>query len=97
MLHLVPGALALGVYITEAFGWWPSSLIINAGTEPSYGTGALAATALLMLLGSVLAAPIAEDAIFAATCCLGCRQDGAAGDQWLTPRSLPDITCGHHG
>jgi membrane protease YdiL (CAAX protease family) len=48
----------------EAFVWWPTSLIINTGTEPSYGTGALAATALLMLLGSVLTAPMVEECYF---------------------------------
>jgi len=49
---------------SEAFGWWPAWLIIDSGTEPNYSTGALAATALLMLLGTVIAAPIVEECYF---------------------------------
>jgi uncharacterized protein len=71
LLEVALGALAFLVtgpitrwLRTEAFGWWPESLIINAGTEPTYSTSALAATALLMLLGSVLAAPIVEECYF---------------------------------
>ena len=48
LLEVALGALAFLVIgpitrwlRTEAFSWWPSSLIINSGTEPSYGTGAV--------------------------------------------------------
>jgi uncharacterized protein len=47
-----------------AFGWWPASWAIDSGTQPNYSTGALAATALLMLLGTVLAAPLVEECYF---------------------------------
>jgi uncharacterized protein len=63
LAFLVAGPLA-GWLRADVFAWWPTSLMINSGTEPSYGTGALAATALLMLLGSVLAAPIVEEYYF---------------------------------
>jgi len=71
LLEVVLGALAFlltgpltGWLRAKASGWWPSSLIIDSGTQQSYDTGALAATALLMLLGSVLAAPIVEECYF---------------------------------
>jgi len=71
LLEVVLGALAFlvaapltGWLRAEVFGWWPASLITDPGTQPSYGTGALTATALLMLLGSVLAAPVVEEYYF---------------------------------
>jgi hypothetical protein len=104
LLEVVLGVLAFLVTgpITrwlraEAFGWWPESLIIDSGTQPTYSNSALAATALLMLLDRSLRLRPWRSAIFAATCCRECRRNGAAGDRWLTPRSSPGVTSGHHG
>jgi membrane protease YdiL (CAAX protease family) len=71
LLEVVLGALAFLVSgpLTRwlrmaAFGWWPASWVIDSGTQPNYSTGALAATVLLMLLGTVLAAPVVEECYF---------------------------------
>ena len=71
LLEVVLGALAFlvtgpltGWLHVAAFGWWPASWLIDSGTQPNYSTGALAATALLLLLGTVLAAPAVEECYF---------------------------------
>jgi uncharacterized protein len=63
LAFLVTGPLTRWLRMA-AFGWWPASSAIDSGTQPNYSTGALAATALLMLLGTVLAAPLVEECYF---------------------------------
>jgi membrane protease YdiL (CAAX protease family) len=63
LAFLLTGPIARWLRV-EAFGWWPASLIINPGTDPNFSTGALAGTTVLMLVGTVLAAPIVEECYF---------------------------------
>jgi hypothetical protein len=89
MLHLVPGALALGVYI---------AVVPIVGQLGMPTIAALAVSGLLEVVPLQLALPSRHRVLLSRQpAAPGCRQDGAAGDRWLTPRSLPDITCGHHG
>jgi membrane protease YdiL (CAAX protease family) len=46
------------------FGWWPEGWVLDPGTHPGVSRGALVVTALLMLLGSVIAAPVVEERYF---------------------------------
>ena len=48
----------------RAFGWWPQPWAIRLGTDGHYGGRPLMITAVLVLLGSVLVAPIVEEAYF---------------------------------
>jgi membrane protease YdiL (CAAX protease family) len=63
LAFLVTGPLTRWLRVA-AFGWWPASLMIDPGTDPKYSTGALAVTALLLFVGTVLAAPIVEECYF---------------------------------
>jgi hypothetical protein len=67
LLEVVLGGLAFALTTalaqrlrSQAFGWWPQSWIIDAGTHPGYTRQALLTTAVLMLLGSVIAAPVVD-------------------------------------
>src|SRR4051794_31061308 len=47
-----------------AFGWWPSAWALDLGNHDGYTRGAQLATALLLLLGTVLVAPLVEELYF---------------------------------
>jgi membrane protease YdiL (CAAX protease family) len=71
LLEVVLAALAFALTAplarllrTEAFGWWPASWVLDPGTHAGYSTHALAATALLMVIGTVLVAPTVEECYF---------------------------------
>jgi uncharacterized protein len=49
---------------TQVFPWWPAAWALDTGTHGGFGREALIVTALLMLLGSVIAAPIVEEHYF---------------------------------
>jgi uncharacterized protein len=49
---------------TRVFGWWPQAWTIRLGLDAQYGDQALIITAVLILIGSVLAAPIVEELYF---------------------------------
>ena len=46
------------------FGWWPVGWKPELGTGGGYGRGALCWTALLLVLGSAVVAPVAEELYF---------------------------------
>jgi membrane protease YdiL (CAAX protease family) len=48
----------------RVFGWWPRAWAIQLGTDGRYGDQALLITAVLLLLGSVLVAPMVEELYF---------------------------------
>jgi membrane protease YdiL (CAAX protease family) len=71
LLEIVLGGLAFALtpelaqrLRTQAFGWWPEMWIIDTGTHPGFTRQALLTTAVLMLLGSVIAAPVVEEFYF---------------------------------
>lgn len=47
-----------------AFGWWPAGWLVDTGAYPGPNTTALVVTACLMLLGSVIVAPVVEEFYF---------------------------------
>ena len=49
---------------TRLFGWWPDAWAIGLGTDGQYASGALLATAALLLLGTVIVAPVVEELYF---------------------------------
>lgn len=55
--------LASGIR-SAAFDRWPGSWVLDAGTHPGFSHRALLVTGLLMLLGSVLVAPVVEEYYF---------------------------------
>ena len=82
---------------TRVFGWWPQAWTIRLGLDAQYGDQALMITAVLLLIGSVLAAPIVEELYFRGF--LLPRMPGRLG-RWRIPAhvrcSLP-TTCGRLG
>ena len=46
------------------FGWWPDAWTVRLGSEGGYGHAALLVTAGLLLLGTVLVAPVVEELYF---------------------------------
>jgi membrane protease YdiL (CAAX protease family) len=46
------------------FGWWPAQLAIDAGSDGRFSRTALLITAALVLLGSVVVAPVVEEHYF---------------------------------
>ena len=71
LLEVVLAAAAFAITVpltqliqTRLFGWWPQEWTIRLGTDGQYSDGALLMTAVLMLLGTVLAAPIVEELYF---------------------------------
>jgi membrane protease YdiL (CAAX protease family) len=46
------------------FGWWPAGWALDPGTGGGFGRGALLITAALVLLGSVVVAPVVEEIYF---------------------------------
>ena len=49
---------------TRVFTWWPDQWTVNLGTEASYSDTALVVTAALLLVGTVLTAPVVEELYF---------------------------------
>ena len=49
---------------SAAFAWWPTSLKVDLGTGGDFGPSAIAVTALLLLVGSVVVAPVVEELYF---------------------------------
>jgi uncharacterized protein len=47
-----------------AFGWWPAGWILDPGTHPGFSHRALLVAGLVMLLGSVIVAPVVEEYYF---------------------------------
>ena len=48
----------------SAFAWWPNALTLRPGTETGYSDTALIVTAALLLVGTVLVAPVVEELYF---------------------------------
>ena len=48
----------------RVFGWWPQHWTIRLGTDGQYGDRALLITAALLLVGTVLVAPVVEELYF---------------------------------
>jgi membrane protease YdiL (CAAX protease family) len=48
----------------RVFGWWPQAWTVRLGVDGQYGDGALIITVTLVLLGSVLVAPMVEELYF---------------------------------
>jgi uncharacterized protein len=48
----------------SVFAWWPDAWAVRDGTEPGYSDTALIVTAALLLVGTVLAAPVVEELYF---------------------------------
>lgn len=49
---------------TQLLGWWPQTWTIRLGTDGQYGRSALLLTAVLLLLGTVIVAPVVEELYF---------------------------------
>jgi uncharacterized protein len=47
-----------------AFGWWPSVWALDLGNHDGYTRGAQLTTALMLLLGTVIVAPLVEEVYF---------------------------------
>ena len=79
------------------FQAWPDSWKPQLGTAGGYSDSALLWTAFLVLVGSVLTAPVVEEAYFRGFRCPGCPQ-GSAARHHLPIRSFSRFTtCGHCG
>ena len=48
----------------HAFSWWPASWNVRNGTSGGFSEGSLAITAALVILGSVVVAPVVEEIYF---------------------------------
>ena len=48
----------------SAFAWWPDAWTVRPGTETGYSDTALIVTAALLLIGTVLVAPVVEELYF---------------------------------
>jgi membrane protease YdiL (CAAX protease family) len=46
------------------FGWWPDAWVLDGGTHPGFSRQALVLTAVLVLLRSVVVAPVVEERYF---------------------------------
>lgn len=60
---LVTAPLTSGLQ-SRLFGWWPDAWSIGLGTDGGYSDGAVLVTAGLLLVGSVLVAPVVEELYF---------------------------------
>ena len=49
---------------THVFGWWPQTWTIRLGTDDQYSDQALLITAVLLLVGTVIVAPVVEEVFF---------------------------------
>jgi uncharacterized protein len=67
------GLAAIAFLVTEpltrllqasAFAWWPDAWAVRLGTETAYSDTALVVTAALLLVGTVLTAPVVEELYF---------------------------------
>ena len=58
---MAPLTRALQTYL---FAGWPDAWAIRLGTDGQYGDGALLVTAALLLLGTVIVAPVVEELYF---------------------------------
>ena len=50
--------------LTHLFGWWPRIWLVDLGTSTAFGTPQLIVTAVLLLVGTVLVAPVVEELYF---------------------------------
>ena len=57
-------AAPLADRLQGAFSWWPSAWAVDLGNSPGYSRAAQLITALLLLLGTVLTAPLVEEVYF---------------------------------
>jgi uncharacterized protein len=70
LLEVVLGALAFVVTaplvarLQSAFGWWPATWAVDLGNHAGYSRPARLGTAVLLLLGTVLVAPVVEELYF---------------------------------
>lgn len=53
-----------GLLRTTLFGWWPSGWTVDGGVHPGFNQTVLLVTAALLLLGSVVVAPLVEEYYF---------------------------------
>ena len=79
------------------FRAWPDSWKPQLGTAGGYSDSALLWTAVLLLVGSVLIAPVVEEADSVGSCCPGCRHGSAAAPQSPMWSFSPFTMCGHCG
>jgi membrane protease YdiL (CAAX protease family) len=70
LLEIVLGALAFVVAaplvdrLQAAFGWWPAAWAVDLGNHPGSSRASQLGTAVLLLLGTVLVAPVVEEVYF---------------------------------